>query len=573
MPAIPPPPEIKAPEGWEFAPPSKPEREIPPPVHGARRVRALLEELARRNFEALKIYQAFGEAQRFHQSQAKTRLLIGSNRSGKTNASTADMAMMLTGTHPWGWWPKENGRCYVVGWDQEFLGKVLLPKLILPGAFRILRDEHTGQWRPVVPDQEYDAANKEKWRDAPPFLPERFIKGGFKGINWESKKDFVARDIPLINGWVVTYYSSKGEPQRGSEIDDARISEEIENKTWPRELQRGLVKRGGRLTYEATPQSSSPWLYETYRKAHAPDADKRLIEVFHLHVKDNKYISQQDRQDFYDQLLTDHDRRVCWDGEFALGEAVVYPEFTRERHVIPSRPIPDDWNRWMVVDPGVTVCAVGFWAVPPTRNEHGEPTKNWHERHKYEELYIKRCSARIFAKAVKSKMGRFASGGFVGFVIDGRMGRQSQMGSGQTVEYEYAEALKDEGVYSRTTGSGFIRGSDDIKAREEALRGWLSPPFSDEPTAVLRVHDCCRMTIWEFAQQFYKQDPSGLILDQRVDKNNHSISTDEYFAELNPQYMVVPGPREVENAVEKALKLKLARTKKAGGGVSLGPPS
>lgn len=572
MPAIPPPPKLSLPEGVTLsAPPEKRNT-----LHAARFLREVVQEYERRKCESLKIYTPLAASLAFHKSQAKTRLCLGSNRSSKTVTGACETSWVATGTHPWRKVPKENGRIYVVGWDQEFIGKVLAPKLLHPGAFQIIRDEHTRKWRAVVPDQPYDAANKEKWRDAPPILPERFIRGGYRGINWESKKDNVPRDVPLVNGTVITYYSSKGEPQRGNEIDFAHIDEEIENKAWPRELQRGLVKRNGSLIYTATPQSSSQWLFQAYRQAHAPDVDRRLIESFHLHVKDNIYISEQARRDFFDQLQTDHDRRVCWDGEFALGDAVVYPEFTRERHVVPSTPVPADWNRWMVVDPGVTVCAVLFLAVPRPKDENGSVSKHWHERHVYDELYIKRCSAAKFADEVRTKMGDYASGGFAGFIIDGRMGRQSQMGSGRTVEFEYSEALRERGIWSRNTGTGFHRGSDDIKGREEALRGWFSPPFHDEPTPILRIHDRCRMLVWELPQQFYKQGPDGLVMnDQRVDRNNHISTCLEYVAEFNPAWTPMPGPKAAEDKVWAAFKKKQAKQRResTGGGVSLGPPA
>lgn len=515
---IPPPPRFDLP-GVSYV---RPQVEQAPPVHGARRLRAVMEEMARRNCEALKLYVPFGESLRFHKSQAKTRIIIGSVRSGKTNAATSEAAMCATGTHPWRKFPKENAKLYIVGWDQEFIGKVLVPKMLEPGAFRIIRDEVTKKWRPVLPDQEYDKANQEKWRDSPPFLPPRFVKS----INWESRKDNVARDIELINGTRLSYYSSKGAPQRGSEIDFAMVSEEMENKSWPRELQRALVKRGGCFVYEATPISGSSWLWNAYQSAHIPGADQRLIETFSLYVKNNIYISEQDRQDFFNGLQTDQERRVYWDGEFMLGEAIVYPEFKRDVHVVESFEPPDEWNRYMVVDPGVTVCAVTFWAVPPPKGNDGKVSPRWHERHCFDELYIKRCSAAVLAEQVKSKMGRWASGGFQAFLIDGRMGRQSQMGSGRTVQYEYAEALRERGVYSRMTGSDFLRGSDNIQAREQALRSWFSPPYSDEPTPILRVHDKCRMLLWELPQQLYKQDQQGLVInDQRIDKNNHATAT------------------------------------------------
>lgn len=570
MPAIPAPPKLALPEGVSLsAPPPEPKSY----AHSARFLRGVIQEYERRKCEALKIYTPLRASLDFHKSQAKTRLCLGSNRSSKTVTGSCETAWVATGTHPYRRVPKENGRIYIVGWDQEFIGKVLAPKLLHPGAFQIVRDEHTNKWRAVVPDADYDAANREKWRDAPPILPPRFVKS----VNWESKKDNVPRDVVLTNGTVISYYSSKGEPQRGNEIDFAHIDEELENKAWPRELQRGLVKRNGSLIYTATPQSSSQWLFQAYRSAHAPEADKRLIESFHLHVKDNIYISDQARRDFYEQLQTDHDRRVCWDGEFALGEAVVYPEFTRERHVIPSREIPKDWSRWLVVDPGVTVCAVVFLAVPNPKNAKGDVTPFWHERHIYDELYLKRCSAAKFGDAVRDKCGEFASGGFAGFVIDGRMGRQSQMGSGRTVEFEYAEALRERGVWSRYTGSGFHRGSDDIKAREEALRGWFSPPYHDEPTPILRIHDRCKMLIWELQQQFYKQGPDGLVMhDQRVDKNNHATSGLEYLAEFNPAWAPLPGPKAPEDPILLAFRKKQAKQRQQNpseGGVSLGPPA
>lgn len=568
---IPPPPR------GEFAPsprvlyspiPVEPE---PTPARGARRFRALLEEFRSRSLEALRLYVPFANSQRFHQSQAKIRLLIGSNRSGKTNSSVADLAMVLTGTHPWGKWPKQDGRSYIVGWDEAFIGNVLAPKLLLPGAFQVIRDEITGMWRPVVPDDPYDAAYREKWLDAAPFIPPRMIQGN---INWKSKKDFVPSDVTLTTGWKLSFFSSRSEPQRGNEIDDARISEEIENKTWPRELLRGLVKRSGRFTYEATPQSSSAWLYNEFQKAIAPGADTRRREAFFLHVKDNKYLSEQDRADFYDQL-TEEERRVCWDGEFMLGGAMVYKTYSRDRHVIPSFEPPETWNRWMVVDPGVTTCAVTLWAIPPPMLPDGQENPMAYERHCYDELYLKGCSAEIFASKVKEKLGHRADGVFQGFVIDWHAARTTQIGQGTTVGSEYSEALRRHGVSSISTGYGFVNGSDNIAAREECLRRWMGLPFMEAPTPVLRIHDRCVSLLWELPQQFYKQGSDGLVItDQRVDRNNHAVTTAEYFAELNPYWMARRAAKVQADKVLEAFRKKQRQRQKAGeGGVSIGPPA
>jgi hypothetical protein len=74
---LPPPPrrsEDVAVPGLTFTAPAP---VVVPTKQGAKRLRALLEELVKRDMEALKVYVPFGQALAFHQSQAKVRLLLG----------------------------------------------------------------------------------------------------------------------------------------------------------------------------------------------------------------------------------------------------------------------------------------------------------------------------------------------------------------------------------------------------------------------------------------------------------------------------------------------------------------
>lgn len=523
----------------------------------ALRARLAVEELLRRKMEGLSLYQALPQADRFHHSQASERIIIGSNRSGKTQAAAAEVAMAATGNHPWIPYPKGKMRIYCVGFDLDHIKEVMWKKLAREGALKIIPDEFTKQWRCVLPDQPYDAANKEKWRDAAPLLPARFIED----VAWNKKNEDIPEVVWLKNGTVINWYSSKGAPQQGSEIDLAWLDEEIEQERWLPELEARSVTRGGRIFWSCTPEHSTQQLYQMHQRATHP-TEQHDIDEFFMSIDDNIYIATHLKKRFYDQLRTDWERRVKYEGKFALSGLVVYPEFGASQ-VIKPQPIPEDWCRFMVVDPGVQVCAVLFAAVPPNDSEQSE------EVHIFDELYIQRCSSRIFGDSVAKRLGDWRHGGYETFIIDRRMGRQTEMG-GRTVEQQYSDALAEHGVWSRLTKSGFVAGNPDIKAREEALRSWLEiMPGTNKPT--VQIHSTCRSLIWEMEQQYYKKDGSGPVMDKRVDANNHAVTCLEYLADFGPVW-TKPKKQQRKSATLRALERIQKRKKQhAGRAVSLGP--
>lgn len=530
----------------------------------------VLNELMKRQMESLVIYSPLANQLAFHQSRAIDRLLIGSNRSGKSQASGAEVAWIMMGCHPWRKMPKENCRLYAVGWDWDHVGKVMWPKVGMEDSFKIIRDEHTQKWRPVIPDQPYDAAYSEKWRAAPPFIPPRWIKS----ISWESRKDNQPKCVKMVNGSELFFFSSKGAPQQGNEIDAWWCDEELENPRWVSELQRGCVKRRGGGFYSATPLAASEALFEMHRRAMDP-GKKWPVEEYNLLISENIYIGKKEKDIFYQQLLTPAEIRTRWFGQFAISGLVVYPEFSPEEHVIDPFDPPPYWNRYMVVDPGAQVCAVLFCAVPPPYHPllpGREPYKWANTVHIYDELYIERCNAQIFAEQVAKKLGDWKRGGFEAFIIDHSMGRQTEVGSGRTVEIQYGDELAKQGVYSHQTGSGFFWGTTDIHSREESLRRWLiHRPDTGKPT--LRIHRCCKKLIWEMPNQFFKKDAkTGMPTEKRRDVNDHAVSCLEYFADADPAWTSPAKPVEPDSWAVASLKAKRRKQRAGGGGhVNLGP--
>lgn len=567
----PPPPFLVAPvRPWQLSPQS-PEGDGTRRDVMSRRLKKVLRLLADREKEALKLYEPVPGAVSFHASPAKTRIVIGSNRSSKTMSTAAELAMRMLGCHPTYKTPSRGIKVYGLGQDMEHVGKSMWPKLGHPGQFKIIPDEQTGKWRVVRPDNEYDKAYSEKWRDAPPLLPERLIKD----IAWEAKNKGIPRTIKLKNGSSLTFYTSNGPARRGFDIDGAWADEEQDEEQWLYELYRGLTDRNGWFLYSATPQSGTHWLFEKYKQATSPFNDGSRIAAFKLLVRDNPFIQEEAKQTILDGITDERERRIRWDGEFALDERIVYPEFNRADHVLTESFWPgEDWNRYLIVDPGINVAAVEFIAVAPDTDDDGNPHPHCGEVHVYDELYLRRCGAHAVAKKVAERIDAdpfgVRSGQFVAFIIDGRAARQTQMGSGRTIESDFRDAFRELGLVSRLTGSSFMRGSDNVEAREESLHRMLQRlPGQERPT--LQVHPRCRSLIWEFPLQTRKKDKSGLVLKERERRDDHAISVLEYFSDYHRGWMYFPPPPSDGNRIWREFQ-KRKKRRDSGVKVRLGPP-
>src|SRR5690606_7274185 len=216
---------------------------------------ALLRIREERKRETIRLYEPVPGAVAFHESRAKTRIIIGSNRSSKTMSAAYDVVTRMAGCHPY-YKTRDGGEIvYALGQDQEHIARSMWPKLGHPGQIQIILDERTKQWRTVRPNDEYDKAYREKWPDAPPLLPDRLIAD----IAWEAKNKGQPRFVKLKNGSSITVYTSNSPTRRGFRITGAWHDEEQDNEQWRYELYRGLTDLSGWFVFSATPQSGSHW--------------------------------------------------------------------------------------------------------------------------------------------------------------------------------------------------------------------------------------------------------------------------------------------------------------------------
>ena len=544
-PAAPPPDELDAAAATTYIPPP-----VVPETLGfadTLRFKRLAAELVARQCEALKLYEPLPVIERFHADDRDERLLRGSNRAGKTLGAAVEVARAVTGQDPHGKYPKTNGKAFLIGLDEQHLGDVMYAKLFRAQAFKMIRDQETGLWRAYRPWQDADRGKEAKW--APPLIPRRFILE----ISWKDKKRNVPGVIRLTTGWELYFFSSKGAPPQGSDIDLCWPDEEIENEAWYPEMAARLLDRKGKFLWSATPQVASQQLYDLHVRAENGDPD--VGEHIAL-LEDNPHIGQSEKDKLYAKLATDEERRVRIKGEFALSGFKVYPEYSKAIHGLNwDGPVPIDWCKYIVVDPGRQVCGVLFGAVPPPPLQ-----ASLGELILYDELYIKQCDAAKFAAAVADKS---IGAAYEAFLIDSHASRVTEMGSGLNVELQFTQALHKLGVKCRRTGSGFIWGADDPKAGQLAVHALLR--IGEDGKTRLRVlRGRLPWFEWEIERYHFRRI-NKLVSDEAEKKHDHLMDCLRYLAMFRPTWRKPQKAKPAESYVKKALRLKAQRRKQRDG--------
>ena len=421
----------------------------------------LQNELRERKIEALKLYRPNPNQEEIHRCRASEVLVIGGNRSGKSLCTFVEDARAVTGQDPFGKYPKEDGILVVIGKDWKHLGIVCFPLLMKPGAFKIIKDASTGDWRAFDPI--LDANRRNEARPAPPLIAPRFVKK----ISWLLKSAGYCQKITLTTGWEIHFFSSEGEPVQGYQADRIHVDEDLNDERWIPESLARIVDRRGKFCWSAMPHSTNNALLGMKERADASEAelgDKSLIRQFRLRFLDNPYLDADEKKASIARWAASGEDvlRMRAEGDFTVDSVLVYPSFDMSIHglprdQLPEGRIPSTWCRYAVVDPGHAVTAVLFAAVPPSDDF-------WLV---YDQLYLRQSNALVFGEQFAKKVeGQH----FHAFLIDAHGGRLRDIGSGRLPVEQYTEQLMKRGVRSQITGSSFLAGCDDIIARCESTR-------------------------------------------------------------------------------------------------------
>ncbi len=249
-------------------------------------------------------------------SQARTRLVIGGNRSGKTESGAADTAHLFQGTHP----HRENKvpmKIKVLAMDfPNALRNTIIPKLIrfIPKGF-IARTEHNQQG----------------------------VTSKLVGVN-DSVIDFMSYDQD------VTKFES-------FDADHAWFDEPPPEAIY-KAVRRGLIDRQGSMLFTLTPLYE-PWIYHTLWVP-AEAGELTDTECFVLPTAKNPHLKATEL-DSIREIYSDEEQEVRLEGKFKHLSGLIYKQFRRETHVLKTYDWPKDWPVYFCLDPHVKKAHALTW--------------------------------------------------------------------------------------------------------------------------------------------------------------------------------------------------------------------
>lgn len=282
------------------------------------------------------------DGQNFHDDDdASVRLILGSNRSGKSVAGAAEVVAHALGYRPW--LPQDHPHRVVRLTDGR--------PIPVPNVGRILA-------------QNYEQAIKQTiWPKLQEWLPSDMIKSVKKNARG------VVTEIELTNGSLIYCLSD--------EQDDMALEGQNGHYVWIDEpcgyrkyvaLRRGLVDFSGHLWMTLTPLSQ-PWINEIIvERANEKDGKIRLYKfsIWDNCVDSGGYLPREAIEDFLRDLRED-ELEARLHGNFLHLAGRVYKTWEpRPPFWVDPFPIPRTWPRVCLIDPHPRKPIAVLWlAISP----------------------------------------------------------------------------------------------------------------------------------------------------------------------------------------------------------------
>jgi hypothetical protein len=516
------------------------------------KLRDYAKEMLKRQIEPTKLYEPMPEQERFHKSNAKTRIVRGSNRAGKTLVASMECALIVSRRHPYLKYPP-TGRLIAVGPDEKHIGHTMWDKLVNPiPKLRMIRDEFTRQWR--VYRHWTDKHREKDARGMMPLIPERLIEHiayRDKGVNCPSV-------VKLKTGWEIMFFTGGSNPPRGLDADVAWFDEEVSNPEFHREIMARLVDRAGKFFWSATPQTGGQSMWDIHLSCEEyarQNLEQPPSEEFVLTIDGNRYLDPVEVASLKETYRNDPEAyRVRIGGEYLITSFRVYPTFNEPVHVCDPIHIGDEWARFLSIDPGHVTTSVLFWAVPPD-GKHA---------YIYDELYLRDTNDSDIAEKVKHKaMGH----NFQSFIMDYHGSIRTEMG-GLTIGQQISEQFNKQGLRSNTTGNGFYTPQGSIESGLSKVREWMAPTEDGKP--FLQIFNGCADNLVRELKRYHKKRVKGNITDAPEQNGFHAVDALRYAAVHGLKYHK---PRKENRILNPVLAWRKARRKKRSSAVVLGHTS
>lgn len=547
----------------------------------------LLGERRRRRQESLQLYEATELQERYHASRKKQCVLSAANQFGKSLAGFVEDARAVTGQDPYDKYPKTDGICVIIGWDEEHIGKVVHKYLFREGAFKIIDDLETGEPRVWKPWLESDVARIAEAKPSPPLIPPRFWKDGYSAFTWKKKGSRIFSKFYCTTGWEIWCLTSGSDPPGGFQCDLVHIDEKLSTGGWYEEMMPRLAMRKGKFRWTSLPYENNDVLMDLRQRAEDEEqaVGEATVELITATLFDNPFMPEEEKQELIRSWSMQGEEmvRLRAYGQPATDSLMMYPQFSRMVHGAPYAMEPrhcihetlerhprgePDWCYYTSTDPGHGVCAAVLIGIPP-------PEKYGAWFIQLDELYIHHADEEAYGEG----MERLCSGLAIRQHIIDMHGSKPTDTSGESSLKRFGRQLLKRNLIAigGSQAHGYVFGSDDIQGRAMAVRSLLRVRPDGNPT-YLMMAKACQNTLQEFAKyrkQTFK-NAGGVLLPSDLPRkgNNHAMDALGYAAFHGCPYIQPPKPEVVHyawNAMDEFVKKLLGKQRPPEASISLGP--
>lgn len=266
----------------------------------------------------------------FHASPDFIKLLLGGNRSGKTTSGLVDDLIQSI--------------------DDELVPPHLLPykRWRAPFYMRLVINDLTKQLESTI------LPKIREW------CPPEALRGGSVDRAWNDRLGM----LYFANGsWWQIMSNEQGVDKFGSaSLHRIHYDEEPRHDIFRESIAR-LIDVGGDQIFTMTPLLGLSWVFERFYEPwqeRLPEADG--VTVIVVDMDDNPHLSERGKQQALAQY-TGEEREARKSGRFVHFSGLIYPQFKRDRHVIPAIDrLPDGVKVLNGIDPGIGHKAGILWA-------------------------------------------------------------------------------------------------------------------------------------------------------------------------------------------------------------------
>jgi len=239
----------------------------------------------------------------FWKSPAKNKVLLGGNRSGKTENCAIEVIWHLLGEHPFLEVPEPPVR-----WRIHLVNFAKLKEVI-----------------------------EEKFAK---YLPESLLWGG----SWRTAYNQRFNILRLKNGSTVSFTTHRHTIREleGASLHGVWIDEECPEEQY-RAMRFRLLDTNGKILVSATPLDGITWLYELVeRSAYDPNYFVQQVSVY-----ENRYIDKSVIEDI-EKVVTPEERDIRLYGKILNRSRRVYSGFDESKHVVGITTMPPSNALWAV---------------------------------------------------------------------------------------------------------------------------------------------------------------------------------------------------------------------------------